>query len=101
MTYVIGKGYFGTANITTTNALNQEVLRPFLPTVTYGGATAYKGAYKLSFKPFLDCHIQINGGAEIFLEADTLFNTDYYDLPINSLVVKELGTQYLLWGAWD
>jgi len=54
----------------------------------------------LSFKPQADCHIKINGGANIFMEANTTFNTDYYDLPITSIQIVENAIPYILAGAW-
>lgn len=100
MSYQIGKGYFGSPDIETTTAANQEILQKYLPTVSYGGRTVYAGAYKLSFKPQADCHIKINGGANIFMEANTTFNTDYYDLPITSIQIVENAIPYILAGAW-
>lgn len=101
MSFIIGKGYFGSPDVETTLAANEEVLQKYLPPVSYGGVASFKGAYKLSFKPLADCHFSINGKNAIFWEADIVFNTDYYDLPINSIKIVEAGINYTITGAFS
>lgn len=100
MGFRVGSGYFGSDDIETTAKENEEVLQKYLPTVTRGDITRYKPAYKLTFKPIYDCHIKINGGDSMFLEAETAFSIDMHDLPINSIVVVEDKMDFLLYGAY-
>lgn len=96
---VIGRGYFGSDDIETTSGENKEVLRKYLPTATFAGKTVFGNAYKMSFKPYADCHIKINGGNAMFMEGETVFNIDYYDMPVESLVIVESGINFIVYGA--
>ena len=100
MGFRIGSGYFGSSDIETTKAKNEEVLQKYLPTSVRGGVTRYAPSYKLSFKPLLDCHIKINGGDAIFIEGDTVFSIDMHDLPIYSLIVEEKSMDFIIYGAY-
>ena len=80
----IGQGYCGSDNKVTSVA-NQEIIQPHKPATW----TTNFNAYKFSFKTFVDCHVKINGGDPIFLEANQIFSTDYTDKEINTFVVVE------------
>jgi hypothetical protein len=85
-----GQGYFGADDKLTTVGANNEIIQPNKP----AGWTADFVATKLSFKPYIDCHIKINGGDPIFWEANTVLNIDYADKEISTLTIVEAGIVY-------
>lgn len=96
MSYRIGNGYFGSDNKKTTSQANTEIIQQHKSTPT----DKYFSAYKFTFKTFNDCHVKINGGSSIFLEANQVFSTDYYDAKIKTFVIVEAGVQYYYIGAY-
>jgi hypothetical protein len=88
----IGQGYFGCADKVTSTE-NQEIIQAHKPETW----TTTFNATKLHFKTFADCHVKINGGDAIFLEANQVFQTDYTDKEINTFVVVEADKAFIYW----
>ncbi len=90
MIFKKGQGYFGATDKLTTGVENTEIIQQHKPV----DWTADFVATKLSFKPYIDCHIKINGGDSIFWEANAVFNVDYTDKEITTLEIEEVGIVY-------
>lgn len=94
MSYKIGSGFFGSDNqITSTENMDIIALHKDPSWTVFS-------AYKFTFKPYMDCHVKINGGEPIFLEANQIFSTDYYDASIRSFVVVEKDVLLTYIGAY-
>ena len=94
--YRIGQGFLGSDNIKTTSAANTEIIQQHRK----NPGDTWFSVYSLTFKTFVDCHIKINGGNPIFLEANMAFSTSHYDQLIRTFEIVESGVQYYYIGAF-
>ena len=86
----IGSGYSGSHDKQTSVA-NAEVLTNLEDS---------SGYYNFSLQVGGDCHISINNSPDIFLNANTTFETDSKDMPIRSLKIRENDVEFIWIGAY-
>lgn len=86
----IGSGYSGSQDKQTSVA-NAEVLT---------NLEDISGYYNFSLQVLNDCHISINGSPDIFLNANTTFETDSKDMPVQSLKIRENNVEFIWIGAY-
>jgi hypothetical protein len=92
--YRIGSGYLGSSQIETSVA-NQEIVPS--PPVNW---TLSFALYKFSFVNRESCHVVINNGNSIFLDANQGFDMAEIDVPIRSFKVVEAGINFNWLGAY-